>query len=113
MSIRKDSLNIYKPDGIDWMGYKISKKNPYSFHHINKNGKTSISNLAILSKYSHKFLNYLERDYINIYDELNIIFKEIIETNDRPTNKHYEKVTKTILRVKKKDILDLYFYHYL
>lgn len=29
-----DMIEIYKPNGIDWMQYKLAKNNPYTFHHI-------------------------------------------------------------------------------
>ena len=51
MGIREKSVKIYDCYEKDWMGFKITKKNPYSFHHIVKScdgGKTIINNFAIL-----------------------------------------------------------------
>ena len=55
-------LEIYKPMGIDWMCFQITKKNPYSFHHIKKQ-----QNGAILSKKSHRLLNWIEEKYPLLY----------------------------------------------
>lgn len=32
-------IEIYKPGDIDWMGTKIKKNNPLTFHHIVKRKK--------------------------------------------------------------------------
>ena len=102
MGIREKSVKIYCCYEKDWMGFKITKKNPYSFHHIIKScdgGKTTINNFAILTKSSHRYLNLLERLYPNIYNELNDVFLELISSNAPPTKKYYEKIDKILKKV--------------
>ena len=51
----------------DWMGFKISKRNFLTFHHITKRcmkGLEDIDNGALLGKKSHELLNMIE-----IFDE--------------------------------------------
>lgn len=102
MGIREKSVKIYGCYNIDWMGYKITKKNPYSFHHVIKvcnGGKTKIDNFAILTKNSHRYLNLLERLYPDIYHELNEMFVELILSNAPPTDCYYKKVEKVLKKV--------------
>ena len=73
-------LELYEPDEEDWMGFKVSSSNPYTFHHIRERragGKEEVENGAILTLFAHKFLNYL--DYYNhgAYEEYQTIFRRI------------------------------------
>ena len=73
-------LNIFKPDGVDWMGYKVSSDNPYTFHHIKEQrfgGTWDVTNGAILTKNAHEYLNYLEHFCPEAYDEYQAIFRYI------------------------------------
>lgn len=76
----KQMVNIYKPNGIDWMGFEVSENNPYTFHHIkekHKGGKREISNGAILTKKSHALLNTLCVYYPDAYNDYQELFKRI------------------------------------
>ena len=73
-------IEIYKPMGIDWMCFQITKKNPYSFHHIKKQqdgGLLIIENGAILSKKSHRLLNWIEEKYPVLYLDWEELFSLI------------------------------------
>ena len=74
-------LDIYKPDGFDWLNYQITKQNILTLHHIVKDangGTLKIENSALLTKKSHRALHICEsKDYI-LYSEINVFFEEII-----------------------------------
>lgn len=78
--ILKVMIEIYKPDGIDWMGFELSRHNPYTFHHIKEKcnrGKVNVNNGAILTKNAHRLLNILEKDYPIAYEHYQNLFKRI------------------------------------
>ena len=82
--ILKQMLEIYQPNGIDWMGFKVTRKNPYTFHHIQERrngGRNEIQNGAILTKEAHAYLNYLENFCPMAYDEYQGIFRYINSLN--------------------------------
>lgn len=73
-------IAIYKPNGRDWMDFQITKKNPYSYHHIKKKsdgGQMSFENGAILSKKSQMLLHWLEVKYPLIYLDWEELFYQI------------------------------------
>lgn len=78
-------LNIYKPrKDLDWMGYKMTKNNPYTFHHIKEKrdgGKAEIKNGAILTADAHHYLNYLDSYCPEAYDKFQEIFRFINDFN--------------------------------
>ena len=83
-SILTEMINIYKPNGIDWMGYKMTKNNPYTFHHIQESrnrGNYDINNGAILTKDAHEYLNYLDSFCPEAYEEYQKIFRFINSLN--------------------------------
>ena len=52
-------IDIFQPEGIDWMNFALSKSNPYTFHHIvekSKGGDKSIDNGAILAVVTYRFI---------------------------------------------------------
>lgn len=79
--ILSEMLEIYKPNGTDWMGYKVSKQNPYTCHHIKEkanDGELTIDNIAILTLQAHRLLHKLSklcpegyRDFQNLFMEIN------------------------------------------
>lgn len=102
--VLKQMIVIYKPDGIDWLSFKLCRKNPYTFHHIEKRcdgGLRIVSNGAILTRLGHDFLNMLELREIEMYRELNRAFKELNDTKMPPTDDYYEEID-GILRQKPK-----------
>lgn len=73
-------LNIFEPDGRDWMGYIMTEENPYTFHHIKEQrfgGSWGPDNGAILTREAHEYLNYLEQYCPEAYDEYQAIFRYI------------------------------------
>ena len=73
-------IDIYEPDDEDWMGFKVSSNNQYTFHHIRERragGKEEVENGAILTNFGHKFLNYLDSHYHHIYEQYQNIFRRI------------------------------------
>ena len=77
-------ITIYKPNGVDWMGYRLTKGNPYTYHHIKEKrngGKVTLSNGAILTKEAHNELNMLDRFCPEAYEEYQAIFRYINSFN--------------------------------
>ena len=96
--------------GVDWMGFSLSKKNPLTYHHIQKEsekGKRTLENGAPLTRRAHMFLNCLERTNHNLYDEWNDLFREINFSEAPPTEEHVEKIK--VLRKKGEIIEESYF----
>jgi len=79
-----EMIKIYKPKDIDWMGYKMTIDNPYTFHHIveqREGGLCEIKNGAILTEEAHKYLNYLDLYIPEAYLEYQKIFRFINSLN--------------------------------
>ena len=77
-------IDRYEPNDEDWMGFKYTNNNTYTFHHIRerrKGGKQEIGNGAILTLYGHQFLNYLDRHCKRAYNDYQGIFKQINKNN--------------------------------
>ncbi|MBQ8473174.1 MAG: hypothetical protein IJ501_06700 [Bacilli bacterium] len=86
-NITKIMINRYSISKIDWMGYKVSKDNPYTYHHLLKKengGKETIENGAILTKIGHEYLNIIESRDIELYNYINNILKQINEQGFMP-----------------------------
>lgn len=79
--------NLYNLNGIDFLGYKVDKNNPYTFHHLVKKcegGKETIKNGAILTRNSHQYLHIIESRDFETYIQLNDILKQINEQGFAP-----------------------------
>jgi len=88
--ILAEMIEIYQPNGVDWMGYVVSEHNPYTFHHIVEKrygGKEEIKNGAILTKKAHEYLNWLDQYCPMAYLEYQCIFRYINDFNG-PIPKH-------------------------
>lgn len=73
-------LEIYEPNKVDWMNFDVTSSNPYSYHHIEKRedgGKSRVENGAILSKYSHRFLHFLEYVCPDAFEDFQRLFRRI------------------------------------
>jgi hypothetical protein len=73
-------IDIYQPEGTDWMNFALSKSNPYTFHHIvekSKGGEKIIDNGAILTRKAHTFLHTLENVCPDAYRDLQNVFVKI------------------------------------
>ena len=73
-------VDIFDPNGMDWMNFALTKDNPYTFHHIHEKhngGDRSIDNGAILTRKAHDLLNMLEKFCPDAYDDLQSVFSKI------------------------------------
>lgn len=84
--ILEEMKRIYGHTRIDWMGYKVTKHNKLTYHHINEKrngGEESVENGALLTRTAHDILHKLEIICPELYEEYNCIFK-IINLSKRP-----------------------------
>lgn len=91
--IRERMITIYGE--ACWMGYKVSKKNPFTYHHIierRNGGGVTIDNGAVLTRIAHDDLNRIEQSRRSYYKALNDLFKELNETRMPPTKEYYMEV---------------------
>lgn len=80
-------INMYNLKGIDFAGFKVSKDNPYTYHHLIKrcnSGKETIENGAVLTKYSHEYLHIVETRDLELYNYINNVLKQINEQGHEP-----------------------------
>ena len=85
--ITKLMVNMYNLKGIDFAGYKVSKDNPYTYHHCIKRchgGKETIENGAILTKNMHEYLHIVELRDLELYNYINNVLKQINEQGHEP-----------------------------
>lgn len=70
-------------DNECWAGFKITKKNPYTFHHCRTKkcdgGGVNVRNGAVLSQSAHRILHKIESVDPCLYEEINNILIEINE----------------------------------
>lgn len=96
-----EMLKIYKPiSGLDWLNYKIVRKNDLTFHHIVKKengGKAVIENGALLLPIPHHYLHLIEYRDIETYIALNKIFEIINKQRHEPT-KDQREIIEYLLR---------------
>ena len=74
-------LVIYKPLNEDWMGFKLKRNNPYTFHHIKEKrhgGRYEIQNGALLTREGHQFLNFL---YVLNINSLKVTTKNFLQAD--------------------------------
>lgn len=91
--IRERMLTIY--GNACWMGYKVSKKNPFTYHHIverRNGGPVTMDNGAVLTRIAHDDLNRIEQARRSYYKALNDLFKELNDTRMPPTKEYYMEV---------------------
>lgn len=92
--VLKQMIKIYRPIDTDWMGTKIKKNNPLTFHHIvkRKYGDTIVSNGALLTKKSHQLLNKLESRNKDLFERWQWLFIEINCSNTYPSSAYLEEI---------------------
>lgn len=87
-NITREMLKIYVPySELDWMNYKLIKKD-VTFHHIQKKcdkGARTIENGCLLMPNAHNYLHLIEFKDIETYAALNKIFKYINQQKYEPT----------------------------
>ena len=92
-------IDIFQPEGIDWMNFGISRDNPYTYHHIverSKGGDKSIDNGAILTRRAHTFLHTLEKVCPDAYNDLQEVFSKINDSK-KPVMEEYIREIDDIL----------------
>lgn len=98
--ITRDMLKIYKPySGMDWMNYRLVKKD-MTAHHIIKRcdgGKMEMDNIALLMPVSHEYLHLIECIDKTTYNLINRLFKQFIEQYQEP-NSDQRQIVEYILR---------------
>lgn len=89
-----EMIGIYHTYTYDWMGCRISSDNKLTYHHIvkRKDGETSISNGALLTKKSHQKLNKLLISDPLLYDNWQILFMKINRSNAPLNSDHLEMI---------------------
>lgn len=96
-------IEIFKPNGRDWLDYVMTRDNPYTFHHIKEKrngGKLEVRNGAIITNDAHIYLNHLDYNYHRIYQELNYMFKCLNRTMKPPTEEYYEEIHHILKKVR-------------
>lgn len=88
-NITREMLKIYVPfSNLDWMNYKIIRKQELTYHHIQKRcdgGKETIWNGALLIPLSHQYLHLIENKELKTYIAINEIFRFINSQRKEPT----------------------------
>ncbi len=77
-------IRKYKPDGYDWMNFTLTRRNPYTFHHIisrSDGGEDSIDNGAILTRRAHDLLHLLEYVCPDAFEDLQNVFIRINQSH--------------------------------
>ena len=96
-------VDIFQPEGIDWMNFAIAKGNPFTYHHIVEKcngGDKSIDNGAILTKHSHSFLhNTLQKSCPAAYDDLQNVFTKINQTKKPVTDEMIQEIDEILHKI--------------
>ena len=91
--ITREMLKIYKPiSGLDWMNYKIVRRDMTAHHILKKEdgGKLVFENIALLMPVAHEYLHLIECKDIETYAAINKIFKLVNEQQYEPTREQRE-----------------------
>ena len=81
--VLRNMIDIFQPEGTDWMNFSLSRSNPYTYHHIvekSRGGDKSIDNGAILTRKAHTLLHTLEAICPEAYQDLQNVFVKINAT---------------------------------
>ena len=107
--ITREMLRIYKPySNMDWMNYKLVKKD-LTYHHIIKKcegGKRIISNGALLMPIAHQYLHIIEFKDYKTYKYINDIFKLVNKQEYEPTKDQRETIEYLLLQFENKHKFD-------
>ena len=82
-------IRKYKPKGYDWMNFNLTRRNPYTFHHIvsrSDGGEDSINNGAILTRRAHDLLHLLEFVCPSAFNDLQNVFIRINRSQNGVTD---------------------------
>lgn len=98
-NVTREMIKIYKPNGICWLGYKLTRSNA-TFHHIIKKehgGTAKADNGAILTDNAHRYLHIIEAKDIELYYALNNMLKIINKQGYSPTLEQYRIINHLFL----------------
>ena len=98
----KIMVKKYKPNGIDWMNFILTRKNPYTFHHIipkSNGGEDVLENGAILTRRAHDLIHILEYACPCAYQDLQDVFTEINFSKKPPTYEILNKIDDILYNV--------------
>lgn len=102
-AITQELIHVFKPHGIDWMGYTYENNKQLSFHHIKKKengGLYEFDNGALLrGNTSHEYLHLIEVKDLDMYIYINHILKIINEQRYTPTKQQLIQI---------RDVLELF-----
>ena len=76
-------------DKKDWLGFKVTKKNPYTYHHIKKRcegGLRTLENGAPLTKDGQKYIHGFEITNPEKFKQLNA---ELLEKNKQLVKRRF------------------------
>ncbi len=102
LHILKIMLKKYKPEGVDWMNFILSRRNPYTFHHIisrHDGGEDDVSNGAILTRNAHDLLHILEYACPDAFADLQEIFVKINYSAKPVSEKTLDEIDDILYRV--------------
>lgn len=95
-------IDIFQPDGIDWMNFGLSRDNPFTYHHIverSKGGDKSIDNGAILTRRAHTFLHTLEKVCPDAYNDLQRVFFKINDSKKPVLDEYVREIDEILYKV--------------
>lgn len=100
--LKEEMISVY--GNYCWLNdmWVPKKKDIMTFHHIiekRNGGKAIWENGALLGCSSHNYLNMLDYNYHNIYEELNGLFHELNKTYAPPTESYYDEVQRVLRKV--------------
>lgn len=88
--VKREMLRIYEPiSGLDWMNYKLVRKEVTYHHCIKKRcngGKRTMENGALLMPVAHQYLHLIEYRDIETYELINNLFRVVNEQQYEPTH---------------------------
>ena len=109
-AITREMLKIYVPiSNLDWMNYRIVRKQDLTYHHIKKKcdgGKETIWNGALLIPLSHNYLHLIENKELKTYIAINEIFRYINNQRKEPTTEQREIIEYLLREFEDKHRLD-------
>lgn len=95
-------VDIFQPEGIDWMNFSLSRDNPFTYHHIvekSKGGDKSIDNGAILTRRAHTFLHTLEKVCPAAYNDLQNVFRKINDSKKPVLDEYIKEIDEILYKV--------------
>ena len=114
MSKRRTTIDIMKIQYCtyqkDWMGFKVTKENPLTFHHIKKEedgGHKTVDNGALLTKLAHRYLHNIEHYDMGLYEWLNSILKRINNSKSEPQKEDYREIIEVLERFEHEYVKEL------